>query len=148
MELGCGPAILRPFRSTDAESLAEHANSRAVWLNLRDQFPHPYTRSDADQYITAALAHPPQTRFAIVVAESAVGGVSLRLGQDVQRPSAELGYWLGEAFWCRGIVSAAVAAVTEHAFTRLGLVRVFAVPFVRNPPRPVRWKKRGMCARR
>jgi RimJ/RimL family protein N-acetyltransferase len=132
LELPCGAAVLRPFRPADAESLARYANSRAVWLNLRDQFPHPYAVHDAEQYIASVLARPRLTSFAIAVEGAAVGSVSLRPGQDIERLSAELGYWLGEPFWGRGIVSAAIQAATEYAFATLALVRVFAVPFVRN----------------
>lgn len=70
--------------------------------------------------------------FAIAVDDSAVGGISLRVGSDIERLSAELGYWLGEAFWGRGIVSDAAAAVTDFAFHELHLARIFAVPFAHN----------------
>ncbi|HEX6088523.1 MAG TPA: GNAT family N-acetyltransferase [Gemmatimonadales bacterium] len=133
MELASGPAVLRRFQPGDAERLAQHANSRAIWLNLRDLFPHPYSVEDAERYIEATHAQAPVTSFAIAVEGRAVGGMSLRPGNDIERLTAELGYWLGEAFWGRGIVSAGVVSITEYAFAVLGLLRVFAVPFVRNP---------------
>ena len=70
--------------------------------------------------------------FAIDVGGDAVGGVSLRPGEDVERYGAEIGYWLGVAYWNRGITTDAVRAVTTHALTTLGLLRVFALPFTRN----------------
>ena len=133
MELLCGPAVVRPFQTADAASLAVHANNRAVWLNLRDGFPHPYRVQDAEQYIAAVQARPRLTSLAIAVEGAAVGSVSIRPGEDIERLSAELGYWLGEAYWGRGIMTGAVKAVTEYAFAGLDLVRVFALPFVRNP---------------
>ena len=133
IEIPCGPAVLRTFRPDDAPSLAANADNRAIWLNLRDQFPHPYRIADAERYIAAVRARPRPTSLAIAVDGVAVGSVSLRPGEDVERLSAELGYWLGEPYWGRGIVTAAVRAMTAHAFERLELVRVFAVPFVRNP---------------
>jgi RimJ/RimL family protein N-acetyltransferase len=132
MELRTDRCTLRPFRPADAASLARHADNRKIWLALRDLFPHPYTRADAEAYIARVAGEVPVTRFAIDVAGEAVGSVSLRLGSDIERRSAEIGYWLGEAYWGRGIVSAAVAAVTDYAFRELDLLRVFAVPFVRN----------------
>jgi RimJ/RimL family protein N-acetyltransferase len=132
MELRTDRCTLRPFRPADAASLARHADNRKVWLDLRDLFPHPYTRADAEAYIARVAGEVPVTRFAIDVAGEAVGSVSLRLGSDIERRSAEIGYWLGEAYWGRGIVSAAVAAVTDYAFRELDLLRVFAVPFARN----------------
>ena len=133
MELRTDRCTLRPFRPADAASLARHADSRQVWLNLRDLFPHPYTVADAEAYIARVGGQSPVTSFAIDVGGEAVGGISLRLGSDIERRSAEVGYWLGEEHWGRGIVSAAVAAVTAYAFRDLDLLRVFAVPFARNP---------------
>ena len=74
----------------------------------------------------------PETNFAIAVGDEAVGGIGFTLGMDVERCSAELGYWLGEAFWGRGITTAAVRAATQYAMTTYDLTRVFAVPFVEN----------------
>lgn len=132
MRLETARCVLRPFVPADAASLARHADNRKVWLNLRDRFPHPYTHADADAFIARVAGESPVTHFAIAVAGEAVGSVALMLGHDIERRSAELGYWLGEAHWGRGIVGAAVAAATEYAFWELDLLRVFAVPFAHN----------------
>ena len=76
----------------------------------------------------------PETFFAIAVGGEAVGGIGFVLQQDVERVSAEIGYWLGEAFWGRGIVTEALAAVTRYAIEQHQLTRVFAVPFAYNAP--------------
>ena len=115
-----------------SQGLSRHANNREIWLNLRDRFPHPYTRADAESWVRIASAGDPQTHFAIEACGEAVGGVSLMLQDDVERVSAEIGYWLSEAFWGRGIMSAAVRAATEYAFTRFGLTRVFGLPYAHN----------------
>ena len=81
---------------TDAESLAKHANNRRVWLGLRDLFPHPYTAEDAKNFINRALRDRPTTKFCIEIDRAAVGGIGVRLGEDVHRHVAQLGYWLGE----------------------------------------------------
>ncbi len=132
VELRTDRCTLRPFRPADAASLARHADNRKVWLNLRDAFPHPYTVAHAEAYIAGVAGEAPTTRFAIDVAGEAVGGVGLALGSDVERRSAEIGYWLGEQYWNRGIVTAAVTAATAYAFRELDLLRVFAVPFAGN----------------
>lgn len=132
MEFRTPVCTLRPFRPADAASVARHADDRRVWRNLRDAFPHPYAVADAERYIAAAAARSPVTSFAVDVAGEAVGSVSLRPGTDIERRSAEIGYWLGEAYWGRGVMSAAVAAATDYAFRDLALLRVFAVPFARN----------------
>jgi RimJ/RimL family protein N-acetyltransferase len=133
MEIQGTTCLLRPLVLADAQALASHANDRDVWLNLRDRFPHPYSLRDAEEYIAAVAARPVQTSFGIVVDGEAAGSVSLMLGHDVERTSAEIGYWLGRAFWGRGIATEAVRAATLYAFDQLGMHRVFAVPFGRNP---------------
>ncbi|HZF67058.1 MAG TPA: GNAT family protein [Gemmatirosa sp.] len=132
MELRTPTCTLRPFRPSDAGSVAHHANDRQVWLNLRDAFPHPYALADAERYIAHVAGQPRPTSFAIDVGGDAVGGISLKPGTDIERLSAEIGYWLGEAHRGRGVMTAAVRAATGHAFDVLGLLRVFAVPFTRN----------------
>lgn len=132
MEIDCGTCLLRALIPADAVTLAALANDRDVWLNLRDRFPHPYSLADAEAWIASSSAHTPQTSFGIIVDGQAVGGISLMLGQDIERVSAEVGYWLGRPFWGRGIVSDAVRAATAYAFDELGMLRVFAVPFAHN----------------
>lgn len=110
-----------------------HANNRHVWLTLRDQFPHPYTRADGEDWLAHIAQQEPVTSFAIVVAGEAAGGIGLAPQPDVHRRSAELGYWLGEAFWNRGIMTAAVRTFTTHAFDEYDLLRIFAGVFSTNP---------------
>jgi [ribosomal protein S5]-alanine N-acetyltransferase len=131
VEIPCGVCILRPWRRGDEPALIRHANSREIWLNLRDQFPHPYTDDDAVAWIEFASAQIPPTSFAIEVGE-AVGGVSLKLHDDVERVSAEMGYWLGESHWNKGIMTAAVRGATSYAFEQFSLTRIFAVPYASN----------------
>ncbi|HMU37397.1 MAG TPA: GNAT family N-acetyltransferase [Pseudomonadota bacterium] len=126
---------LRPFVADDAEHLFRHANNRQVWMNLRDGFPHPYTRADAEKWIAFTKTLPePQGIFAIVADEILVGGIGVhRLDKDpVYRETAELGYWLAEPYWGRGLMTEAVAAVTHHAFDSLGLFRLEAGVFAWN----------------
>jgi len=133
VHLRCGPrVVVRTFRPEDAAPLARHGNSHAIWRNLRDRFPHPYTEESAATYIAGLLGTSRPTSFAIEVDGAAAGGVSVRPGEDIERVSAEIGYWLGEAYWGQGIMSAAVAAVSAPAFEWFGLTRLFALPFVRN----------------
>jgi [ribosomal protein S5]-alanine N-acetyltransferase len=124
---------IRAWRSEDNESLAHHANNREVWLTLRDLFPHPYTIADADAFISQAMAEEPATKFCIDIDGVAVGGIGIRLGTDVHRYTAELGYWIGREFWSRGVMTEAVAAFTDWAFVTFNLHRVFAQSFSTNP---------------
>jgi [ribosomal protein S5]-alanine N-acetyltransferase len=125
-------AEVRTWQDTDVESLAANANNRKIWRNLRDAFPYPYSVADARAFIRSALTQIPESRFAIAVDGQAVGGIGFMLNDDVERVSAEIGYWLGEMYWGRGIMTEALQAVTKYAVQRHGLTRVFAVPFEWN----------------
>src|SRR6185503_14872085 len=94
--IDAGPCIIRPWRHADRESLVRHADNRRVWLMLRDQFPHPYTRADADAWLAHVAQQQPVTSFAIVVCDEAAGGIGVAPQPDVHRRSAEIGYWLVE----------------------------------------------------
>ena len=124
--------LLREWRRGDEPSLVRHANNRNIWLNVRDTFPHPYTRSDALDWVQLASGEGLNLVFAIDIDGFAVGAVGLRPGEDVNRLSAEIGYWLGEEFWGRGIATEVLAAVTEYAFQSLGMARVYAEVFEWN----------------
>lgn len=121
---------IRDWRADDAGSLAQHANDPRIAHNLRDRFPHPYTRADADAFVEMAARMEPCTSFAIAVEGEAVGGIGYTLHDDVERVSVEVGYWLGTAFWGRGIMTAALTAVTAYVFEHHADVeRIYAVPF-------------------
>jgi len=132
MELDLPGGRIRSWRPSDEPSLARHADNRKIWLNVRDRFPHPYTLAAAEEWVATASAADPQTQFAIEVSGEAAGGIGLFLQQDVERYSAEIGYWLGEAHWGRGIATAAVQRFTDYAFEAFGLCRIYASVFVSN----------------
>lgn len=124
--------LVRPWRKSDLASLARHANNANVAKYLRDAFPHPYTNADAKAFLKRAAAAADPTNLAIEVDGEAAGAVGYVPGRDVERYSAEIGYWLGEALWGRGIVTEALQLVTEHAFSQGGFLRLFALPFSDN----------------
>lgn len=132
MKTVSGLCTVRPWRDGDQHDLVRHANNRKVWLGLRDRFPHPYTLADAEQFLARAQAQTPLTVFAVAVEDRPVGGIGLVLGEDVERISAEIGYWLGEEFWGRGIATDAVRLLTGDAFATFELNRIFAVPYADN----------------
>src|SRR5262245_61235704 len=111
MLLNAGPCIVRPWRSDDLDALVRHADNAAIARNLRDLFPHPYTRSDGEAWLAIATAEDPYTDFAIEYHGEAVGGIGLKLGSDIERVSAEVGYWLGQSVWGRGLATAALLAL-------------------------------------
>jgi len=132
MELNCGKCKVRSWHPDDVTSIVRHANNRKIWLNLRDRFPHPYSKADAESWIQSAMSTRPETSFAIDISGEAVGGIGFELRRDVERYSAEVGYWLGEQFWGHGICTSALKAVTPYAIETYNLNRIFATPFSEN----------------
>ncbi len=133
MQITLKKCELRSFRESDAVTLALHANNRNIWLNLRDAFPHPYIEDHAREFIRTTLEALPESHFAITVDGKAVGAIGFRLHKDVERVSAEVGYWLSESLWGRGIATEALVAMTQYAIETYELTRVYAMPFEWNP---------------
>jgi RimJ/RimL family protein N-acetyltransferase len=117
---------IRSWEPGDVDALARHANNEKIAINTRDRFPFPYTRRDARTFIRTTRARLPETAFAIAVGGEAVGGIGIMLQPDIERVSAEIGYWLGESYWGRGIATGAVKALTAHAIREHDLTRVYA----------------------
>ena len=132
-EMRLARCTLRPWRVGDEASLQRHANNRKIWINMRDLFPHPYTLEDARWWIETGSRADDLVSWAIVVDGEVIGGFGLMLKSDVDRRTAALGYWLGEAYWGRGIATEALRAVTDWAFANLDLVRLEAGVFAWNP---------------
>jgi RimJ/RimL family protein N-acetyltransferase len=133
MKIQLDSCLLREWRKSDADALVRHGDNPNVWRNLRDRFPHPFTRIDALAWIEKARADEVSSLYAIVVDGEASGGIGVHPGRDVYRRSAEIGFWLGESRWGRGIMTEAVRAVTAVAFERYDVCRVFAYVFEWNP---------------
>lgn len=124
---------IRSWQEEDAGSLAQLANDRRIWLNLRDAFPHPYGIADGRAFIQMALQMKPQTYFAIEAGGQLAGGIGYTLRTDVERIGAEVGYWIGAPFWGQGVATSALRLVTAHAFgTHSELRRLYALPFATN----------------
>lgn len=124
MELKAGNIVLRPLRKTDALRLTELADNEKISRNLRDGFPNPYTLTDAENFLQSFSNQDPVTFFGIDFNGEYVGNISLVPGQDVYRKSAEIGYFIGEAYWNKGIVTTAVNLISEYGFTHLGIIRI------------------------
>jgi len=124
---------LRPLEETDAPAIAALANNYHIWRYVRDRLPHPYSLSDAASFIQFARSESPALNFAIVYNQSLAGVTGLTLQQDIHRLNAEVGYWIGEPFWNKGIATKAVELITDYAFNTLHLHRLFAGVFHTNP---------------
>jgi len=121
--------ILRPWQWSDRSSLALHANNRNISINLRDQFPWPYTLEDADAFLKIAVDQP-LTRFAAIEIDGeAVGGIGLEPYTDVNRFGAEIGYWIAEKHWGKGIGTEVVQGYSRYIFEQTEFIRLVALVF-------------------
>lgn len=126
--------LLRPWRETDAASLARCADDPGVAANLRDAFPQPYTLEDADFFIQDCLVREGRGQLcrAIEIGGEAVGSIGVYQGADVYRKSAEIGYWLGRDYWGQGVMTEAVGRMCREAFAAWDIVRIHAEVFAPN----------------
>jgi RimJ/RimL family protein N-acetyltransferase len=132
MHLDCDCCTVRSWQASDLDSLVRHANNFNIWIKMADRIPHPYTMADGEHWLAHNRQNEPETHFAIEYGGEAVGGIGFVIGTDIARCSAEIGYWLGESVWGRGIATAAIRVVTQYAIAKHDLARVFALPFTRN----------------
>ena len=128
-------ARLRAPRMTDAAHLAQHMNDRAIWRNLRDRVPFPYTLEDAREYLGRVIHEDPLDAFVLEIDDHAAGGMALHPQEDVHHRMLEIGFWLGRTFHGRGIMSEAVPVLVRHALLREPEVnRIHAQVFDWNVP--------------
>lgn len=126
--------LLRTWEEADAASLVRHANDAEIAANLRDGFPSPYTARDAAWFLGDCQVREGRDQLcrAVVVKGAAAGCVTVTLGCDVYRKSAEIGYWLGRDFWGRGIMTEAVRELCRAAFAAWDICRIQAEVFASN----------------
>ena len=125
---------LENWKEEHIKDVAECANNINIANNLRNVFPFPYTYEDAEGYIKSCIENEGNNQLcrAIVIGGKAVGSVGIFVKDDVYSKSAELGYWLAEEYWRKGIMSSAVAQICKQAFERFDICRIFAEPFSCN----------------
>ena len=121
-----GAVLLRKLCDSDIVPMAILANNKNIWNNVRDFFPYPYTEKHAEEFIKASAKEKESFTFAIVYCEEFAGVISLIPLNDVYRKSAEIGYWLGQPFWNKGIATKAVSLATEYGLSTLGFHRIHA----------------------
>jgi len=134
MEIIFEGVVLRPWSVKDADRLAVIANNKNIADNLRDGLPHPYSVSDAHNWLNTVIPvnYPPRF-FAIISDKYIVGSIGIVTKDDIYRKNVEIGYFLDEEYWGRGIMTKAVKAATAYAFSSFDIVRVYAEPFADNP---------------
>jgi len=145
VELSLGECRIRDLVQNDAPALARYADNRNIARVLRDLFPSPYSEADARNFIGRITREEPHLAFAIANEDEAFGVIGYIPGQDVYRYSAEIGYWIGEEYWGRGIMSRAVDAFSVYLFDTFAFNRLFAGIFSSNPASARVLQKAGYC---
>jgi|LGOV01.1.fsa_nt_gb ribosomal-protein-alanine N-acetyltransferase len=125
---------LRDWKLSDAESIVPLANNQKIAGNLRNTFPNPYTLDDAHLFLTKSIHQNRRKHLnkAIIIDDSIAGAISLLMQADVSCKSGELGFWLGEPFWGKEIMTHAITQMSDTAFNDLNIFRIYARPFAEN----------------
>lgn len=123
---------LRKWQLSDAESIVKFANNENISDFMSDGFPNPFTLEKAKAFIDNATQKSSSHHFAITVNDEAIGGIGISVQADIHRKSAELGYWLAEPYWGKGIVTKSVSEIVNYAFVNCDVIRIFARPFSSN----------------
>jgi ribosomal-protein-alanine N-acetyltransferase len=130
MEIIFEGIVLRPWSFNDAVKLAKIADNKKIADNLRDGFPFPYSLKDAKNWLNLILPeNSPPRFFAITIEKQLVGSIGIVLKSDIYRKNVEIGYFLKEEYWGKGIVTKAIKASASYAFKEFDIVRVYAEPF-------------------
>jgi [ribosomal protein S5]-alanine N-acetyltransferase len=123
---------LRPWAAADLDSLVKYADNINIAKNMADVFPHPYTEAQGIAFIQMTAKSIPPNILAIEVEGEAAGGIGIHPQTDIYRKNAEMGYWLAEPFWDKGIMSQAVGQMVAYGFENWDINRIYARPFGPN----------------
>ncbi len=125
---------IRKWKLTDANDLAKAISNKKIQDNLRDGLPYPYTEQDATDYITAMLSADKNDTFAFAVTinNKVIGSIGAFRQVNIHKQTAELGYYIAEEYWGRGIMTEAVKQLCEYVFSKSDIIRIYAEPFAYN----------------
>ena len=125
---------IRKLNIKDAANLAEMLNNKRILDNLRDGLPYPYTVKDAEEYINAMLSADPEKTFAfaIILDDKVIGSIGVFRCENIHFRTAEMGYYIGERYWGKGIMTSAVKQTCQYIFEHTDIIRIFAEPFSEN----------------
>lgn len=126
--------ILRPWHIDDLDTLVSIANNPNIAQYTADVFPHPYTHEKGKSFIEFTTTNPTVCIFAIAIGDKPIGSIGLHLQSDIMRKNAEIGYWLAEEHWRKGIVANAIKQIVKYGFENLDIVRIFARIYGTNIP--------------
>ena len=125
---------LREWKIEDVPDIVAAINNKKVQDNLRDGIPYPYAEKDAEEFITATLSVEKDTQYsyAICCGDKAIGSIGVFRKDNVHRLTAEMGYFIAEPYWGKGIMTEAVRQTCAYVFEHSDIVRIFAEPYAHN----------------
>ena len=124
--------VLREWKKSDAAALAEIANNKKIWDNVRDRLPYPYTKKDAKEWLASVKKQKTVTTFCVEADGELAGSIGFTLKEDVYRKNAEIGYFIGEPYWGKGIATEAIRQLVEYIQKKFDVVRIYAEVFDYN----------------
>ena len=133
MQLTGTQFVLREWQDSDVAPLQKHADNVNISRYLFDRFPHPYTIDDALQFVSSHKNRYPLTNFVIAIDGILAGVIEFKPGDDIHRKTAILGYWLGEEFWGKDIMTSVIGLITGYAFENFDIIRIQASVNSNNP---------------
>ena len=123
---------LRHWEMDDLSDLVTYANNPRIAQNLTDLFPHPYSREDGIAFIQMTKNLRDGVIFCVTVDDKVAGSIGIFIQKDIMRRNAELGYWIAEPFWGKGVCTIAVKLIVRYGFEHFDIDRIFARPYGRN----------------
>ncbi|MDE5698189.1 MAG: GNAT family N-acetyltransferase [Lachnospiraceae bacterium] len=125
---------IRKWQLSDAGDLAAALSNKNIQDNLRDGLPYPYTVQDGVDFITAMISADETETFAFAVTadDKVIGSIGVFRQGNIHRQTAEMGYYIAEAYWGRGIMTEAVRQTCEYVFAQSDIIRIYAEPFADN----------------
>ena len=125
---------IRKWELSDAKDLAAALSNKKVQDNLRDGLPYPYTEQDGKEFISAMLSADENETFAfaITVDNMVIGSIGIFRQGNIHRQIAELGYYIAEEYWGKGIMTEAVKQICKYVFAKSDIIRIYAEPFAYN----------------
>jgi RimJ/RimL family protein N-acetyltransferase len=124
--------ILREWKKSDAEALTKIANNRKIWDNVRDRLPYPYTKKDAKDWLALVKDQKTVTTFCIEADGKMAGSIGFTAKEDVYRKNVEIGYFIAEEYWGKGIATEAVGKIVEYIRRNFDVIRIYAEVFEYN----------------
>lgn len=126
--------FITQWKEEYAKDLAYALNNLNIQNNLRDGLPFPYTEDDALCFIKSMLSADRDNTFAfaIIYKGKCIGSIGAFRQSNIHFRTAEVGYYIAEEYWGRGIVTAALKELCDYIFEHTDIIRLYAEPFTYN----------------